>query len=193
MSCSPFDLKDYFLGELAAEQAAAVKAHAAACTACQEELHALQLTRAALLSVPDEEPPRRIAFVSDKIFEPSWWRRFLHSGPQLGFASAAMLAAAIVVHGFASRVPAQPAATVQTQDVRAAIDAEVSKQVNAAVEKAVANAELRQTAQLLDVVNVRLRQAENRRRTELVEIQDYVLRMHKMNANYVRQAMYEER
>ena len=93
-------LKDYVLAELSREECAEVEQHARACESCRVELDALSVTRAALLSVADEEPPRRIAFVSDKVFEPKWYQRLWNSGPRLGFASAAMLTAAITAHGW---------------------------------------------------------------------------------------------
>ena len=86
MSCSPFDLKDYFLQELTDPQRHQVEAHVRTCALCHEEMDRLQMTQAALLSLRDEEIPQRIAFVSDKIFEPSplrrWWSGFCrHSLP----------------------------------------------------------------------------------------------------------------
>src|SRR5579872_2331072 len=100
MSCSPFDLRDYFLQELADPQQRQVEAHIRGCDPCREELDRLRITEAALFSLRDEEIPQRIAFVSDKIFEPSPWRRWLAafwgSTARLGFASAAMLSAAIL-------------------------------------------------------------------------------------------------
>ena len=74
--------------------------HVRGCQSCREELDRLNLTRSALASLEDEEIPRRIAFVSDRVFEPRWWQTMWHSGPVMGFASAAVLAAAILVHGF---------------------------------------------------------------------------------------------
>ena len=50
--------------------------------------------------------PYRIAFVSDKIFEPRGWAWLWNSAPRLGFVSAAMLAAAILVHGLVRPAPA---------------------------------------------------------------------------------------
>ena len=101
MSCSPFDLRDYFLKELAAPDESQVEAHIRTCQPCYEELERLRLTGAALFSLRDEEVPQRIAFVSDKIFEPSLWRRawtaFWGSGARLGFAGAATLSIAILV------------------------------------------------------------------------------------------------
>ena len=108
MSCSPFDLKDYFLKELPSPQALEVEAHVKTCQACREELDRLHMTQAALFSLRDEEIPQRIAFVSDKVFEPSPWRRgwnaFWGSTARLGFASAAILSAAIFF--FAATRPA---------------------------------------------------------------------------------------
>src|SRR5439155_22953110 len=100
-SCSPFELKDYFLKELPDSQQREVEAHVKSCQVCREELDRLRLTEAALFSLRDEEIPQRIAFVSDKIFEPSpwrrWWTAFWGSGARLAFASAAMLSVALVV------------------------------------------------------------------------------------------------
>jgi len=76
MSCSPFDLKDYFLQELPSPQRLQVEAHVKDCVPCREELDRLQLTEAALFTLRDEEIPQRIAFVSDQIFEPSPVRRW---------------------------------------------------------------------------------------------------------------------
>jgi anti-sigma factor RsiW len=101
MSCSPFDLRDYYLKELTDPQQRQVEAHVKDCTACREELQQLRLTQAALFSLRDEEIPQRIAFVSDPVFEPSaahrLWTAFWGSPGRLGFASAAMLSAAILV------------------------------------------------------------------------------------------------
>src|SRR4029077_18726458 len=103
MSCSPFDLRDYFFGELAEEDRQQVELHSRSCLMCREELNRLRSTQAALLAVAEEEIPQGIGFVSDRVYEPSrllrWWRGFWGSAPRLGFASAAMLAAAIIVAG----------------------------------------------------------------------------------------------
>src|SRR5579872_1228653 len=105
MSCSPFDLRDFFLQELADPQQRQVEAHIKGCQQCREELDRLRITEAALFSLRDEEIPQRIAFVSDKIFEPSPWRRawagFWGSGARLGFASAALLSIALIVFSLA--------------------------------------------------------------------------------------------
>lgn len=105
MSCS-IDLKAYVLGEVVGREKGLVEDHVRGCQACREELDRLTLTRSALASLEDEEVPRRIAFVSDRVFEPRWWQTMWHSGPVMGFASAVVLAAAILVHGFVG--PAAP-------------------------------------------------------------------------------------
>ena len=100
MSCSPFDLRDYYLKELADPQRLQVEAHVKDCPACREELDQLRLTQAALFALRDEEIPQRISFVSDPVFEPSplrrWWTAFWGSSARLGFAGAAMLSAVLL-------------------------------------------------------------------------------------------------
>ncbi len=100
MNCSSEDLKAYFLGELSSRDKAPVEDHVRGCQSCREELERLKLTHTALLALEEEEVPRRISFVSDKVFEPRWYETIWRSGPAMGFASAVILAAAILVHGF---------------------------------------------------------------------------------------------
>src|SRR5438045_1168792 len=136
MSFSPFDLRDYFFGELQDESRRQVDLHLKACSTCQDELDRLRLTQSALLCLRDEEIPQRIGFVSDKVFEPSvarrWWRTFWGSTARLAFASAAMLSIAIIVSAL-HRPPAAPVPVVDT----AKIQADVSKRVALAVAQAV--------------------------------------------------------
>jgi anti-sigma factor RsiW len=164
MSCSPFDLHDYFLQELDAEQLRQVDRHVKTCAGCQEELDRLRITGVALASLPDEEIPQRIAFVSDKVFEPSLarrlWRDFWGSAARLGFASATVLAGALIF--FASHRPAS--ATVD--------EAQITQRVQAAVQTVVAQnvaqieaRQSRQTAELLAAAEERYtlqRQADMR-------------------------------
>ena len=95
-TCASFDLKAYQFCEAGAGERRGIEQHVRGCTACADELARLNLTQAALMSVREEDPPRRIAFVSDKVFEPKWYRRPL--GAAWGFAGAAALACAIVFH-----------------------------------------------------------------------------------------------
>jgi hypothetical protein len=69
--------------------------------------------------------PHRIAFVSDKIFEPRGWAWLWNSAPRLGFVSAALLAAAILVHAFTR--PAPSAADMAALEAR--VRAEVLQNV----------------------------------------------------------------
>ena len=155
MSCSPFDLRDFVLKELSEPEAKQVDAHVRGCAICREEVERLRLTEAALFSLRDEEIPQRIAFVSDKIFEPSPWRRawsaFWGSTARLGFASAAMLSVALIVFSLARSagvpVPGDPVtarvtppAVVQPASVS---EAEIQQRVQAAVDQAVAASETR--------------------------------------------------
>ena len=171
MSCS-VDLKAYLFGELDQREKALALGHVNTCAACREELDRLRITQTALLSLPQEEMPQRIAFVSDKVFEPRWWQSLWRSGPVMGFASAALLAAAILVHAF-TRPPQKvsTAATVDTAAIEQRIQDEVGKRVNDAVTKAVSESEARQgrqTAQMLEAAEQRL---EQQRKSDLIAIQ----------------------
>jgi anti-sigma factor RsiW len=133
MSCSPFDLRDYFLKELPDKERRQVEAHVRNCPSCREELDRLGLTQAALFTLRDEEIPQRVAFVSDPIFEPSPWRRawagLWNSGPRLGFVSAAMLSAALIV--FSVTRPLSPAPALSEVQIQARIDRAVARAVAA--------------------------------------------------------------
>src|ERR1700679_844336 len=95
------EVRDYAFGELPEGKRGAGEEHVAGCAQCSAELDGLQLTTAALRILPDQEIPQRIAFVSDKVFEPSatarWFSGFWNSASKLGFASACILGAALVV------------------------------------------------------------------------------------------------
>lgn len=181
MSCAPFDLRDYFFDELDQDGRRAVETHVSACDPCRDELNALLLTRSLLRSVPDEEPPRRIAFVSDKVFEPSWWRRIWHSSSQLGFASACVLALAIGAHGFftghlAPNSSASPTASAAVVD-SARIDAEVQKRlapaVDQAVRQAVSRLEQQQEAKLVQAFETRMDRIEKRHQSDLTAVNSF--------------------
>ena len=187
MSCSPFDLKDYLLKELAEPQQRQVEVHVRACAPCREELERLRLTEAALLALRDEEIPQRIAFVSDKIFEPSPWRRawsaFWGSAARLGFASAAMLSISLMVFALTRPAPA-PAAPGTVPTISAVpSNAEIDQRIRAAVEQAVAESEARQAKKTEQLVSdLERRNAEERR--QLVAAGDTIDYMNRRaNAN----------
>ena len=130
MSClspeSKPDWKAYALGELNPETRVQAEAHAATCTACSEELATLRLTLDMMSTLREEEIPRRIAFVSDKVFEPRWWQRIFSPT----FASACVIAVAILAHGLMR--PANTDADVDAAVAKAIARFEV-KQVDADV------------------------------------------------------------
>src|ERR1700681_1501016 len=99
MSCispeSKPDWKAYVLRELNADAARQAETHLAACSTCHEEVATLRLTLDTLSTLREEEMPRRIAFVSDKVFEPRWWQRVFSPT----FAAGVLVAVAILVHG----------------------------------------------------------------------------------------------
>jgi anti-sigma factor RsiW len=119
MGCENYDWKSYALGEMDAPGRREAEAHAAACPNCREELATLRLTLDALSTLREEEIPRRIAFVSDQIFEPRWYQRAFRGLWTPNFAAACVIAGAILVHAFA-----RPAAPDQ-----ALVDAAVNKAV----------------------------------------------------------------
>ena len=96
MTGAPHDLRDYLFDELSSAEKAEVEAWLATSAAGRVELDLLRLTNQALLSLPDEEIPQRIAFVSDKVFEPSPWARLASwlqlEGPRFAFGIAAAMA-----------------------------------------------------------------------------------------------------
>jgi anti-sigma factor RsiW len=146
MSCvspeSKPDWKAYVLRELGQDAHRQAEAHLATCSTCHEEVATLRLTLDTLSTLREEEIPRRIAFVSDKVFEPRWWQRVFSPT----FAAGALVAAAILVHG--SLRPGQA-------------------QVDAAVTKAVAQVEARhaEDAQIIramaDMIEQRDKQVAN--------------------------------
>ena len=172
MSCSSVDLKAYFLGELAAREKSAVNEHVRACEGCREELDRLGLTQSALMSLQDEEIPQRIAFVSDKVFEPRWWQTIWRSGPVMGFASAALVAAAIVVHAFAGTAASRPVTVaVDTKQIEQVVERQVSARLDAAVTKAVADNQERQSREFAKVLATVENRYEAKRRQDLAVVQ----------------------
>lgn len=158
---SDIDLKAYFFGELPDDERRRVAAHLETDATARAELSRLEATQSMLGFVQDEELPRRIAFVSDKVFESTWWQRFWASGAQLGFASAALLALAVVGHGWLSRPSAGPlTATVDAAVVRAVVAEEMGKRVNAPVSQSPnAGADAATTSKLIAVA---LKEVERR-------------------------------
>jgi anti-sigma factor RsiW len=165
MSCPDFDCKAFVLDELPAPERRRMEDHLKSCAACSQEVQSLSLTMTALRRLPVREIPRRISFVSDPVFEPNWWQRFWSSAPRLGFASAAMLSLAILVHAFVPR-PAQPAPAPLVAAAPAAeeetIQAEVARRLPSAVDAAVEAKIRTQFMPAVNEVSARLQAFEKR-------------------------------
>ena len=145
--CKP-DWKAYVLGELGPEDRRQYEECAAACLACREELATLRVTIDALANLRQEEIPRRIAFVSDKVFEPSWWQRASRDFLRPSFAAGAVIAAAILIHAFVR----PPAAPLPPQADTAAVEARIEARITAEVSQ-------RMEAQMAAAVNTALNTA----------------------------------
>jgi anti-sigma factor RsiW len=138
------DWKAYTLGEMDAGARREAECHVADCSHCQDELAGMRVTLDAMATLRDEELPQRIAFVSDKVFEPRWYQKmFLRPS----FAAAALIAAAILVHPFVRPVGMSsngPAQQVDTRAIEARVTAEVTERLQsemaAAVDTAVTKA-----------------------------------------------------
>lgn len=97
------ELKDYLLGELSASERRQVEDRLAADAEYRLEYERLALTQQSLLAAPEPEMPRRIAFVSDPVFDrqPSFWQRLF--APAWAYGCAALLSCAILAHGYLGR------------------------------------------------------------------------------------------
>ena len=124
MSCA-YDWKAYTLGEMNPADKREAEAHASTCPDCRMEVASLRLTLDAMSTLRDEEVPHRIAFVSDKVFEPRWWQQLWNPT----FAAACVVAAAILFH--AVRQPGNAAlqqAQIDAAVARAVSDLQVNQQ-----------------------------------------------------------------
>jgi predicted RNA-binding protein with RPS1 domain len=150
--------------------------------AAPEDRDRLANTIAALRAVPDEEPPRRIAFVSDKVFEPKWWQRF----PAWGFASATALAAAIVTHGYVTR-PVTQVITAQAPAVSAPVDAQALEvQLDQKIEMALRKASADNDARVKAAVEETERRLNFEHRAALLTVEENMNLMRKqMNRMFV--------
>jgi anti-sigma factor RsiW len=200
MSCERFDWKAYVLGEHSGGETGLHEAHLKDCAACRDEVAGLKVTVTALKRLPKMEPPRRIAFVSDPVVEPSWWARLWASGPRLGFASAAMLSLAILGHGMMAR-------TSGGDGIEARVDQELARRLPAAVEQAAAANANRQAAELKPAMaEIRTRldglerngmdkmraELDERRKSDLQEIRAaFDLMERRITTRYLSAARYE--
>jgi anti-sigma factor RsiW len=179
-------LRDYAFDELPQDERRAMETHLAACSGCMAEFDQLRLTTTALRTLPDREIPQRIAFVSDRVFEPSAWRRFWNSGARLGFASACVLAAALVVSVWLYR-PAQAQTVVQA--VPDSLEQGSSDQINAAVSKAVAQVKAEDAQMIQAAVQESSRKRDAEYRNQMIVIGENFDRLQKrLNLGYATMA-----
>jgi len=170
MKCTSFDLNAFYFGELAADQRRGVEEHLAACAACRGELERLRATHASLASIPDEEVPQRLAFVSDKVCQPRWWQRIWRPGPQWALASAGLLAAAILLHGYLLRPAAAPVPDERV--IAARVDEELARRLPAALHEAVARLEARHEAKMREAVAEVQKREEIERQAQVVAFEE---------------------
>ena len=161
-------LRDYFFDELPAGERAAMEQQLAVSPELRAELRQLEMTATALRMLRDQEPPRRIAFVSDKVLAPSLGSRVAHwifgAGPV--FASAAL--SALVVFWVMSHRPAP----VRTVDVASSQVAQDAGKVEALVREAVAQSELRNAEKTKLLLADAERRHELERQQLLLNVQD---------------------
>ena len=192
MSCQQFDWKGYALDEVPAAERRVMESHLPTCQECREELDGLRLTMTALGRLPVREIPRRISFVSDPVFEPSWWQRFWKSGPQLGFASAALLACAILAHGWMAR-PVAPvmSAGMSSQQVEEQIQKEVARRLPVAVDEHVQTQLKPAMAELSAKLEQYQKLNDDRRRADLRDVDSaFTLFTKRFNAMVLSNARY---
>ena len=176
MSCSPFELRDYYFKELAENERRLTDVHVKTCANCREELERLRATEAVLLTLSDEEIPQRIGFISDPVFQPSPFRRgwdaLWGSAARLTFASAAMLSVALLVFALMRPVP-QISAQAPAID-RAALEADFSRRLNDTVQKAVAASEARQASVTKELLANAERRNDLERQAMIVRVAEYL-------------------
>ncbi len=151
------DWNAYALGEMDAHARHEAETHAAACADCQDELANLRVTLDALATLREEEIPRRIAFVSDKVFEPTWWDQIKQTLLRPSFAGAALIAVTILAHAFVR--PATPSSPVDVTAMEARINAAAVEQMNREIDRRV---DARLSAAVNTAVNQAVAETETR-------------------------------
>ncbi len=159
-------VRDYAFDEIAAGDRPSVEQHIAACPACAAELDRLRVTTTALRMLPDRDIPQRIAFVSDRVFAPSFFAGLWNSAARLGFLSACAIATALIVTAY--HKPAEIRTVVQTVAPRA----DNSNQIAQAIETAVARVraeDAKMTRAALDAADLK-QEKEHRALVEMITV-----------------------
>lgn len=191
MACVEYDWKGFVLQETAPEERRRMEEHLKSCAACREEVEALGLTLVAVRRLPQQPIPRRLAFVSDPVFELPWWKRMWRTAaPAWGFAGALVIAAAIFAHGLLSTPPA-PVARVDAAEVERLVQAELERQIPAKLE-AVVKAQIAPAAERLEARLAAFGQrVEQERRADLRDVTAaFELLQKRINNVYLAGAQY---
>lgn len=191
MPCADFDWKGFVLQEIPPAGRRRMEEHLKGCAACRQEVEALGLTIVAVRQLPQQPIPRRLAFVSDPVFELPWWKRLWRMpAPAWGFAGALVIAAAIFLHG--QMAPPPPAAAQYSPAaLEKAVQAELERQLPARLEAAVRT----QIAPAMAQVETRLAAFEQRvetdRRADLRDVTAaFELLQKRVNNVYLAAAQY---
>ncbi|MCS7025531.1 MAG: hypothetical protein NZV14_12090 [Bryobacteraceae bacterium] len=200
---SPAELYGYILGELSPAERLEVEQRIASDPDLALHVERLALTHQLLRRLPEEEPPRRIAFVSDQVFEPNWFRRWWGSPARTVFAGLAMLSLAILAHAWFTRsaaVAPQPPASVagaRPADleaiVQARVEQEVARRLEPALARAVAAVESKQQQITALRIAAAMREAEKKyaleRQALLVSVEENLTQLRKqLNRFYIASA-----
>lgn len=191
MACAGYDWKGFVLQETVPEERRRMEEHLKSCAACREEVEALGLTLVAVRRLPRQPVPRRLAFVSDPVFELPWWKRMWRTAaPAWGFAGALVIAGAIFAHGLLWPPPA-PVARVDAAEVERLVQAELERQIPARLEAAV-KARIAPAAERLEARLAAFEQrVEQKRRADLRDVRAaFELLQKRINNVYLASAQY---
>ncbi len=191
MPCAEYDWKGYVLQEITPEERRKMEEHLKGCAACRQEVDALGLTIVAVRRLPQQPAPRRLAFVSDPVFEQPWWKRMWRTaGPAWGFAGALAIAGAIFAHGLLAPPPAAPA-RADAAEIRKLVGEELERQMPARVEAAV-RAQIAPAAAQLEARLAQFEQrVEGERRADLRDVTAaFELLQKRINNVYLASAQY---
>lgn len=187
-SCGRVDaVRDYAFDELPAAERKSLEQHFGECPDCAAELDRLRLTTAALRVLPDQEVPRRIAFVSDSALATGWFAGFWNSAARLGFASALVLAAGLSFASFNNhRANPSPVVAQNASVSQAEIDQAVTQAVALAVDK-VHTDDVRMTKAALDAVESKYQQKQTNMMVAMQSNLDYLQKQYQRTArlNYL--------
>ncbi len=191
MPCADYDWKGFVLQEIPPAERRRMEEHLKSCAACRQEVEALGLTLVAVRQLPQQPIPRRLAFVSDPVFELPWWKRLWRMpAPAWGFAAACVLAAAIFAH--ATMTPPPPVtARYDPAAVEKAVQAELERQLPARLEAAVRTQIAPAMAQLETRLASFEQRVENDRRADLRDVTSaFELLQKRINNVYLASAQY---